>query len=142
MLLDDNDDIKTIIPPPKKTTPNNNKSNNYNENNYTNNNQYNEFQTFLEQESNHVANLKNENQVLRINSSDVAAIAGYHQYKNKCELLQKYVYQDLEELWYLDITRSNIEVIDRDQEIKDCIAKLPAEQVASFKELREKSKDM
>lgn len=82
-----------------------------------------------------------ENQILRFLSSDIAAIAGYHQYKDKCELLEKYVYQDLQSLMYLDASNIGVELVDKEQEVADVMKQLPKSEVIILNKLREKAKD-
>jgi 3-phosphoglycerate kinase len=81
------------------------------------------------------------NQILRFLSSDIAAIAGYHQYKDKCELLEKYLYQDLQQLLYLDASNIGMELVDKEQEVVDVINQLPKSEVILLNNLREKAKD-
>lgn len=78
-----------------------------------------------------------DNQIIRLQSSDIAAIAGYHPYKNKLELLEKYLYQDLQHLLVLDAKNMGIELIDKDQEISGIIKQLPALDAATLGSLRE-----
>lgn len=46
---------------------------------------------------------RKENQILRFIVSDVAAIVGLHKYKSMIDLFEKYLYQDLEALYEMDM---------------------------------------
>lgn len=73
-----------------------------------------------------------DSQILRLQSSDIAAIAGFHPFKNKFELVDKYLYQDLQNLLALDSKNLGVEVIGKEQEIADIISKLPAKDATAL----------
>lgn len=81
-----------------------------------------------------------DNQIVRLSSSDVAAIAGYHPFKNKYELIEKYLYQDLDCLLKLDAEILGISIVNKEKEIADIINLLPPTDAAHVVSLREKSK--
>lgn len=79
-------------------------------------------------------------QILRLSSSDIAAIAGYHPFRNKLQLFEKYVYQDLDSLLKIDAENLGITIVSKEQEIADIINLLPPTDAAHVENLREKSK--
>lgn len=79
-------------------------------------------------------------QILRLSSSDIAAIAGYHPFRNKLQLFEKYVYQDLDSLLKIDAENLGISIVSKEQEIADIINLLPPTDAAHVEKLREKSK--
>lgn len=81
-----------------------------------------------------------DGQILRLSSSDVAAISGYHPFRNKFQLFEKYVYQDLESLLKLDAENLGISIVSKEQEIADIINLLPTTDAAHIENLRERSK--
>lgn len=81
-----------------------------------------------------------DNQILRLQSSDIAAIAGFHPYKNRLELLEKYLYQDLQSLYHLDAKNIGVDLIDKDQQIADIVSNLAPLDIIKLDSLREKAK--
>src|SRR5437016_5982 len=63
-------------------------------------------------------------QILRISCSDIAGITGYHPYQNPLDLLEKYLYQDLELLQEYDAKKLSIEILSTQQEIDILLNKL------------------
>jgi hypothetical protein len=81
-----------------------------------------------------------DDQILRLSSSDIAAIAGYHPFRNKFQLFEKYIYQDLDSLLKLDAENLGISIVSKDQEIADMIKLLPPSDAAQIENLRKESK--
>jgi hypothetical protein len=81
-----------------------------------------------------------DDQILRLSSSDIAAIAGYHPFRNKFQLFEKYIYQDLESLLNLDAENLGISIVSKDQEIADMINLMPPSDAARIENLRKESK--
>lgn len=63
------------------------------------------------------------NQILRISASDVAACSGYHPWKSKISLFEKYLYQDLDELLRLDAENLDLEMVTEDAVLMSTIKK-------------------
>ena len=81
-----------------------------------------------------------DNQILRISSSEIAAIAGFHPFKNKCQMVEKHLFQDLDNLLALDAVNLGITVVTKEREIADIIRTLPPSESAALDRLRELSK--
>ena len=81
-----------------------------------------------------------DNQILRIYSSDIAAISGFHPFKNKWQIVEKHLFQDLSNLLSLDAENLGIAVVSKEQEIADIISALPPSESVAFERLRELSK--
>lgn len=81
-----------------------------------------------------------DNQILRLQSSDIAAIAGFHPYKDKLELLEKYLYQDLQSLYHLDAKNIGVELIDKEQQIASIISGLAPLDIIKLDSLRKTAK--
>ena len=81
-----------------------------------------------------------DNQILRLQSSDIAAIAGFHPYKDKLELLEKYLYQDLQSLYHLDAKNIGVELIDKEQQIASIISNLEPLDIIKLDSLRKTAK--
>ena len=67
---------------------------------------------------------RRDTQILRFNSSDIAAIAGYHEYKHPVDLFEDYLYQDLLELFHLDCTNLGLTIISEQEETEQVMKKL------------------
>jgi hypothetical protein len=81
--------------------------------------------------------------VLRVSSSDVSAIAGYHPFRNLCELFEKYVYQDIPELLELDAENLGLEVVNKDDEVDRILVKLSdCAEVRKLTDLKRKAGDV
>ena len=57
-------------------------------------------------------------QISRFSASDVAAIAGHNRWKDQIELVEKYLYQDLETLRYVDAKNLDLELVHPEDEME------------------------
>ena len=86
--------------------------------------------------------LKRDTQILRFNSSDIAAIAGYHEYKHPVDLFEYYLYQDLIDLFYLDCVNLDLAVVSEEEETERIMKKLKSAQPEVHNNLTQRKKDL
>jgi hypothetical protein len=71
---------------------------------------------------------KANQQIPRISASDVAAIANFNPWKSPADLIDKYLYQDCDELFQLDSKNLNLVVLTEEEEVDHILSKLPGRQ--------------
>lgn len=79
-----------------------------------------------------LAALINRDQLIRFSCSDIASIAGYHPYASITELVEKYMYQDLDLLRQIDCRNLGIEFISSEEEVDGIVRKLSVEHQEKF----------
>ncbi len=85
-----------------------------------------------------LVNSQKLSQIPRFSCSDVAGITGYHPWQVNTVLLEKYVYQDLEDLRLLDAKNLDVEIFTAEDEINLLVNKLDEEDRKRLKLVEQK----
>lgn len=83
-------------------------------------------------------NSKKATQMVRFSCSEISGIAGYNPRQDEILLLEKYVYQDMDELKQLDADNLGIEIITAEEEIDLMLEQFNAEDRKRLKDIEKK----
>ena len=79
-------------------------------------------------------------QLLRLSVSDISGITGYNQFKSPLDLIEHYLYQDVEELYEIEAGLLGLEIISKEEEALSVLKRLTSSVQTEVKNVRQKLK--
>lgn len=79
-------------------------------------------------------------QLLRLSVSDISGITGYNQFKSPLDLIERYIYQDVEELHEIEANSLGLEIISKEDEALSVLKRLKSPLQTEVNNLRKKLK--